>query len=89
MQYFVKYKLFFHTFNKEIEDTIKVDNSLFYFDGEKNCSLYNEADAVNYVKATNKLGEINTLFKFPQEIYDSDYGEVSATSLKILRCCIG
>ena len=26
MQYVVKYKLFFHTFNKEIEDTIKVDN---------------------------------------------------------------
>ena len=25
MQYVIKYKLFFHTFNKEIEDTIKVE----------------------------------------------------------------
>ena len=71
MQYLVKYKLFFHTFNKEIEDTIKVDNGLSYFNGERNCSIYNEADAVDYVKATHKLGEIEKLFKVPQEIYDS------------------
>ena len=45
MQYIVKYKLFFHTFNKEIEDTIKVDNGLSYFNGEKNCNAYYEADA--------------------------------------------
>ena len=89
MQYVVKYKLFFHTFNKEIEDTIKVDNGLCYFNGERNCSVYNEADAVAYVKATHKLGEIEKLFKVPQEIYDSEYGEVGATSLKILRCWIG
>ena len=89
MQYLVKYKLFFHTFNKEIEDTIKVDNGLSYFNGERNRSVYNEADAVNYVKATHKLGEIEKLFKVPQEIYDSEYGEVGATSLKILRCWIG
>ena len=88
MQYVVKYKLFFHTFNKEIEDTIKVDNGLSYFNGERNRSVYNEADAVEYVKATHKLGEIEKLFKVPQEIYDSEYGEVGATSLKILRCWI-
>ena len=89
MQYVVKYKLFFHTFNKEIEDTIKVDNGLSYFNGEMNCSVYNERDAVEYVKATHKLGEIEKLFKVPQEIYDSEYGEPGATSLKILRCYIG
>ena len=89
MQYVVKYKLFFHTFNKEIENTIKVDNGLSYFNGEMNCSVYNERDAVEYVKATHKLGEIEKLFKVPQEIYDSEYGEVGATSLEILRCWIG
>ena len=89
MQYVVKYKLFFHTFNKEIEDTIKVDNGLHYFNGERNCRVYNEADAVEYIKATHKLGEIEKLFKVPQEIYDSEYGEEVATSLKILRCWLG
>ena len=74
MYYNVKYKLFFHTFNKEIEDTIKIDNGLTYFNGERNCSVYNEADAVLYVKAIHKLGNIEKLFKVPQEIYDSDYG---------------
>ena len=88
MQYVVKYKLFFHTFNKEIEDTIKVDNGLSYFNGESNRSIYNEADAIDYVKAINKLREIDKLFKVPQEIYDSEYGEVGATSLKILRCWV-
>ena len=89
MHYVVKYKLFFHTFNKEIEDTIKVDNGLFYFNGERNCSVYNTSDAVEYVKATHKLGEIEKLFTVQQEIYDSEYGELGATSLKILRCWIG
>ena len=61
------------------QDTIKVDNGLSYFNGERNCNVYNEADAVEYVKATHKLGEIEKLFKVPQEIYDSKYGEVGAT----------
>ncbi len=89
MQYVVKYKLFFHTFNKEIEDVIKVDDGLSYFNGERNRGVYNEAGAVEYVKAIHKLGKIDELFKIPQEIYDSEYGEVGATSLKILRCWIG
>ena len=89
MQYIVKYKLFFHTFNKEIEDKIAVDNGLSFFDGEMNCSVYNERDAVHYVKSMHKQGEIEKLFQVPQEIYDSEYGEVGATSLKVLRCWIG
>ena len=89
MHYVVKYKLFFHTFNKTIEDTIKVNNGLSYFNGERNCSVYNESGAVEYVKASHKQGEIERLFRVPQEIYDSEYGEVGATTLKILRCWIG
>ena len=86
MQYVVKYKLFFHTFNKKIKDTIKLDNGLSYFNVERNCSVYNEADAVDYVKAIHELGEIDKLFKVAQEIYDSEYEELDATSLEILRC---
>ena len=89
MQYVVKYKLFFHAFNNEIEGTIKINNGLSYFNGERNCSIYNEADAVEYVKAVHELGEIEKLFKVPQEIYDSEYGEIGTTSLMILRCWIG
>tara|TARA_B100002019_G_C20932120_1_gene432653 strand:+ start:73 stop:342 length:270 start_codon:yes stop_codon:yes gene_type:complete len=89
MQYIVKYKLYFHTFNKEIEDTVSVENGLSYFDGEMNASVYNERDAVHYVKSMHKQGEIEKLFQVPQEIYDSEYGEVGATSLKVLRCWIG
>ena len=89
MQYVIKYKLFFYTFNKEIENTIKVDNGLSYFNGERNCSVYNEIYAADYVKAIHKLREIDKLFKIPKEIYDNEYGEVGAISLKIIRCCIG
>ena len=89
MRYVFKNKLFFHSFNKEIKDTIKVDNGLSYFNGERKCSVYNEADAVDYVKAIHKLGDIEKLFKVPQEIYGSEYGQVVATSLEILRCWIG
>ena len=88
MQHIVKYKLFFHTFKKETEDTIKVANGLSYFNRQRNCSVYNEADAVDYVKAIHELGEIDKIFKVPQEIYDSENGEVGATSLKMLKCWI-
>ena len=60
-----------------------------YFNRERKCSVYNEADAVDYVKAIHKLGDIEKLFKVPQEIYNSEYGEVGASSLEILRCWIG
>ena len=89
MLYLVKYKLFFHTFSKEIEDTFKVDYGLYYFNGERNYSVYNKAHAVAYVKAIHVLGEIEKLFKAPQEIYDSEYREVGTTSFKILRYWIG
>ena len=89
MHYVVKYKLFFHTFNKETESSIKVDSGLSYFDGERNRKVYQQVDAVDYVKATHKHGDIEKLFKVPQDIYDSEYGEVGATTLKILRCWIG
>ena len=89
MQYVVKYKLFFHTFYKEIKGTTILDNGLTYFNGERNCSVYNEAGAIDYVKATHRLGDVEKLFKVSQEVCDSEYGEVAATTLKILRCWIG
>ena len=89
MHYVVKYKLWFHTFNKEVEDTVKVDNGLSFFDSEKNCTVYNERDAVHYVKSMHKLKEIEKFASIPEEIYSSEVGEIGATSLKILRCRIG
>ena len=89
MYYVVKYKLFFHTYNKEIESTIKVNSGLSYFDGEINRKVYQQIDAVDFVKATHKKGDIKKLFKVPQDIYESEYGEVGATSLTILKCWIG
>ena len=89
MNYVVKYKLYFHTFNKEVEGTASVENGLSYFDGDKNCSVYNEADAVAYIKSIHKQGDVEKLFDVPQEVYDSEQGEIGATSLKILRAYIG
>lgn len=89
MYYVVKYKLFFHTYNKEIESTIKVNSGLSYFDGEINRKVYQQIDAVDFVKTIHKEGDIDKLFKVPQNIYDSEYGEVGATSLTILKCWIG
>ena len=54
-----------------------------------NCSVYNEADAVAYVKSIHKQGDVEKLFDVPQEVYDSEQGEIGATSLKILRAYIG
>ena len=89
MQYIVKFKLHFHPFNKEVDGTVAVENGLSFFDGEKNCAVYNEKDAVHFIKTIHKQGEIEKLFDIPQEIYDSEYGEVGVTSIKILRCYIG
>ena len=58
MQYIVKYKLHFHTFNKEVDGTVAVENGLSFFDGEKNCAVYNESDAVHYIKSIHKQGDI-------------------------------
>ena len=89
MHYVEKYKLWFHTFNKEVEDTVKVDNGLSFFDSEKNCTVYNERDAVHYVKSMHKQGNVEKIATIPEEIYSSEYGEVGATTLKVLRTWIG
>ena len=89
MHYVVRYKLYLHSWNKEIEDTVSVENGLSYFDGEMNKSVYNESGAVEYVKSMHKLKEIEKFARIPEEIYSSEIGEIGATSLKILRCWIG
>ncbi len=87
--YNVKYKLHFHTFNKIVEDKIKIsDGTAFFFEG-RNRTVYNEKDAIDYVKATHKNGEIEKLFIVPEEVYSSEYGEIGATSLTILSCWLG
>ena len=55
MQYVVKYKLFFHTLFKEIEDTIKLDNGLSYFIGKRNFSVYKEDDAIEFLEKNRNL----------------------------------
>ena len=62
MNYVVKYKLHFHTFNKEVDGTVSVENGLSFFDGERNCAVYNESDAVHYIKSIHKQGDIEKLF---------------------------
>ena len=89
MQYVVKYKLYLHSWNKEIEDTVSIENGHSYFDGEMNCSVYDEKDAVHFVRSMHKLKEIERFAKIPEEIYSSEVGEIGATSLKILRTWIG
>ena len=87
--YKVKYQLHFHTFNKTVEEKLEITNGTSFFDGERNRSVYSKKDACDYVRSKHKTGEIEQLFKVPQEIYESEYGELGATSLKILRCWIG
>ena len=86
--YKVKYQLFFHTFNKTVEEKLEIANGTNFFDGEMNRSVYSEKDACDYVRSTHKSGDIEKLFNVPQEIFDSEYGEVRATTLKILRCWV-
>ena len=69
-----------------MEEKLKIANSTNFFDREVNRSVYSEKDACDYIGSTHKAGDIEHLFKVPQEIYDSEYGEVGATTLKILRC---
>ena len=87
--YKVKYQLHFHTFNKTVEEKLEIANGTNFFDGEMNRSVYSEKDACDYVRSKHKAGDIEQLFKVPQEIYDSEYGQPGATSLKILRCWVG
>ena len=87
--YNVKYKLHFHTFNKIVEEKLKIKYGTNFFYEGRNRAVYNEKDAVDFVKATHKNGEVDKLFKIPEEIYSSEYGEVGATSLTILSCWLG
>ena len=89
MQYIEKYKLFLHTFNKKIEETIKVNKGSSYFNEEMNRRVCNETDSIYYVRAIHKLGEIEKLFKVAQEIYDSEYVKLGVSTLEILRYWIG
>ena len=89
MNYVVKYKLYFHTYNTEIEARLIVPNGLSYFDGEMNKTVHHELEAVEYVRAIHKLGRVEELFEVPQSIWDSEWGEIGATSLTVLRCWIG
>ena len=83
--YKVKYQLHFHTFNKTVEEKLEIANGTKFFDGEMNRSVYSEKDACDYVRNIHKVGDIEQLFKVPQEIYYSEYGELGATSLNILK----
>jgi len=89
--YIVKYQLHLHTYNKTEEDKISVVRGTRYFNSElgMNCTVNSEPDAVAYVKNLHKTEGAEKLFKVPQSIYDSEYGEVGATSLTILRCWVG
>ena len=71
-----------------MEEKIEIANGTNFFDGEINRSVLSEKDACDFVMSTHKAGDIEQLFKVPQEIYESEYGELGATSLKILRCWI-
>ena len=84
-----KYELRFYIFFNMVEEKLEIANGTNFFDGEMNRSVYSEKDACDYVKSTHKAGDIEKLFKIPQEVYDSEYGQPGATSLKILRCWIG
>ena len=88
MVYVVKYAINFHSYNKEVETKLEVENGLAFFDGEMNRTVYSEREAVDYVKALHKQGEIEKLYAVPEEVYSLD-GDVGATSIKILRCYIG
>ena len=84
--YKVKYQLHFHTFNKTVEEKLEIASGTNFFDGEMNRSVYSEKDACDYVRSTHKAGDVEKLFKIPEDIYSSEYGDVGATTLKILRC---
>lgn len=84
INYNVKYKLHLHTLNKIIEEKTNIQNgSTFFYEG-RNRTVYTAKDAVDYVKATHKNGEVAKLITVPEEIYSNEYGELGATSLTIL-----
>ena len=84
----VKYQMYFHTFNKTVEEKLEIANGTSFFDGEMNRVVFSEKDACDYVKSTHKTGNVGKLFKVPKEVFDSQRHDVGATSLKILSCWI-
>ena len=84
--YKVKYQLHFHTFNKTVEEKLEIVNGTNFFDGEMNRSVYSEKDACDYVRSTHKTGDIEKLFKIPEDIYSREHEDVGVTILKIFRC---
>ena len=55
-----------------MEEKLEIANGTNFFDGEMNRSVYSEKDICDYVRSTHKAGDIEQLFKVPQEIYDSE-----------------
>lgn len=84
----IKYQMHFHTFNRTVEEKLEIANGTSFFDGEINRLVFSEKDACDYVKSRHKIGDVEKLFKVPQEICDNDYKDVGATSLKILKCWV-
>ena len=81
----ISYKSFLHTFNGQIKDIIKFDNDLYFFYEDRKSDVHNEIYEVHYVKSIHNIVGNEKLFKAPQEIYDSEYIELSATTLKVLK----
>ena len=90
MHYVVKYKIYFHSLSKEVENKLSIENGIRFFDGEMNRNVYTEKDACDYVRTLHKNGEIRKLYDIPDDIYSfSDEGDTGASTIKILRSWIG
>ena len=89
--YVIKYQLHLHTYNKTIEDKLKVARGTRYFNEIEgmNCEVNSEKDAVSYIKNLHKVEGADKLFKVPQNVYDSEFGDIGASSLTVLRCYMG
>ena len=69
-----------------MEEKIEIVNGNNFFDREMNSSVYWEKDACDYVRSTQKAGDIEKLFKIPEDIYSREHEDVGVTILKIFRC---
>ena len=66
MQYVINYKLFFRTFNKEVEDIIKADYVLSYFNGKRNYNIYTQ-----FIRDLRTQVEQNALVTGPIANFDA------------------
>ena len=69
-----------------MEEKPEIAHGTTFFGREMNRSVHSEKDACDYVRSTHKAGDIEKLFKIPEDIYSSKHADVGATALKILRC---